>query len=266
VRGNGAPLAGALLLHETSARVVDCAVEENAATAGDGGGLWMLGTQALRVDGSTFARNSAIGSGAAIFVWGAEADLRRTRFLSNQAHVRGGAVYCGLGSVVMTSCATLNDRALLEGGGVYAWGAPSVQLVNLTALDGAPQAVFLWDAIGRVDNSLLWDSGAAPLFVGGASAVAVSWSLVQGGYSGPGNLSTPPMLASPQGADGLPGTGDEDLAPLQGSPCVDAGDSAALPPFATHDLVGAPRRRDDPQAPNTGVGPAPIVDIGARER
>ncbi len=50
-----------------------------------------------------------------------------------------------------------------------------------------------------------------------------------------------------------------------GSPCVDAGDNGAVPASVTTDLDGNPRFFGDPLTPDTGVGTAPIVDMGAYE-
>ncbi|MEZ6233134.1 MAG: GC-type dockerin domain-anchored protein [Phycisphaerales bacterium] len=77
-----------------------------------------------------------------------------------------------------------------------------------------------------------------------------------GTFPGPGVLVTDPLFANPA-------SGDYSLK--RGSPAIDAGDSSAVPPDITTDLLGNPRRVDDPIMPDTGVGPPPIVDIGAFE-
>ena len=51
---------------------------------------------------------------------------------------------------------------------------------------------------------------------------------------------------------------------LPASPCIDAGDNAAAAGLAS-DLDGHARFFDDPATPDTGSGPAPLVDIGAYE-
>ena len=56
-----------------------------------------------------------------------------------------------------------------------------------------------------------------------------------------------------------------DLHLSAGSPCIDAGDNTAVPTGIVTDLDGNARFRDDPSVPDTGVGPAPVVDMGAYE-
>src|SRR5262249_36522693 len=63
----------------------------------------------------------------------------------------------------------------------------------------------------------------------------------------------------------LPGTGVGDFGLAPGSPCIDAGSNPMIPAGATLDLSGHPRKIDDPAVPDTGVGPAPVVDMGALE-
>jgi len=50
-----------------------------------------------------------------------------------------------------------------------------------------------------------------------------------------------------------------------GSPCIDAGDNDAVTATMIVDFNGNPRRVDDPDAPDTGHGAPPIVDMGAYE-
>jgi hypothetical protein len=72
----------------------------------------------------------------------------------------------------------------------------------------------------------------------------------------PGCLDTDPLLVDMLG-------GDYGLLPV--SPCIDSGDGTAVSGSLVFDLAGAPRAFDDPATPDTGVGPAPVVDMGALE-
>jgi hypothetical protein len=76
----------------------------------------------------------------------------------------------------------------------------------------------------------------------------------------------------PNPAD-FPGCIDQDpmldpstLELLGGSPCIDAADNSAWGLGHYTDLAGRPRFVDDPQVPDTGMGSAPIADMGPFER
>jgi hypothetical protein len=88
-------------------------------------------------------------------------------------------------------------------------------------------------------------------YVGTGSLLAISYSIVEGGYLGLGNSSEDPLVIGPEVLDFR-------LQP--GSPCIDAADGAAAPEF---DIDGNPRV-DDPDSPNNGIGP-PWADMGAYE-
>jgi hypothetical protein len=95
---------------------------------------------------------------------------------------------------------------------------------------------------------------------------------------------------NPLGADGIAGTADDDLRLRSDSPCIDAGNSNALPPDMFDidgdgvmteplplDAFGNARILETPATPNTGVPPfstaaitptysgGPITDMGAHE-
>lgn len=73
----------------------------------------------------------------------------------------------------------------------------------------------------------------------------------------PGCVVTDPALVSPDGGD---------LHLGAGSPCIDAGRNSFVPGDAVTDLDGLSRFFDDPDAPDTGVGTPPLVDMGCLER
>ena len=80
---------------------------------------------------------------------------------------------------------------------------------------------------------------------------------------------------TPLGPDGVAGTRDDDLRLASGSPCIDAGDSAALPADGAdtdedcdvyepvpRDVAGHARFADDLLTVDGGIGGPPVVDMG----
>ena len=142
-----------------------------------------------------------------------------------------------------------------------------------------------------VDNSIL-SKASLPLSAivtgGPNSDITIASSNVEGGRASiastgsltfaADNIDADPLFMNPLGPDGLHATGDEDLRLAPGSPCIDAGNNALVPldvydvdgdgdvreplPF---DHLGRPRFVDDPDTPDTGIGSAPLVDMGANE-
>ena len=120
-------------------------------------------------------------------------------------------------------------------------------------------------------------AGSTPEQIAGGQP-DVSYSCVQGGWPGVGNISDDPLPIDPDGADDVTGTEDDNLRLRSGSPCIDAGDNSAVPEDAWDldgdedtaeplpvDLRGAPRFVDNPSTDDTGQGDPPVVDMGAYE-
>jgi hypothetical protein len=106
----------------------------------------------------------------------------------------------------------------------------------------------------QVSNGIIWGNSASAagpeIFVYSGAAVSVSYSDVQGGWAGAGNVDTDPLLIDP-------GSGDYRLS--FGSACIDAGDPAFAPQPGETDLDGNPRLAD-------GDGDGAVrVDMGAYE-
>ncbi len=106
----------------------------------------------------------------------------------------------------------------------------------------------------EIVNSILWGNTANGYDdeLGGAGCYYVTFSDIQGGHSGTGNIDSDPLFLDPL-------TGDLHLG--ANSPAIDAADGDEAP--AT-DLEGRVRW-DDPAVIDTGVGTPTYVDMGAYE-
>ena len=108
-----------------------------------------------------------------------------------------------------------------------------------------------------VTNCIFWGNTApSAAQINGATA-SVSYSCVQGGYEGAGNLSDDPMCVDADGPDDIPGTEDDNLRLLPGSLCIDAGDPDFVPDPGETDLDGHARvlcDRVDMGAYEFGIG------------
>jgi len=92
-----------------------------------------------------------------------------------------------------------------------------------------------------VANCILWSDSPDEIFDEPGSSTTVTYSDVQGGWPGTGNIDADPLFA------------DADGRLLDGSPCIDAGNDAAVPPSVITDLDGNPRIQGE------------CVDMGAFE-
>lgn len=269
------------------------------------GGAINADSAILEMEGCSFESNWAEVAGGAInlLMQGGNARIAQSRFLGNATLHEGGAVRSGSISDVhrleIGDCLFAGGSAA-QGGGIYSFNDLEVRDSTLAANTGSLRGGAIWvdsDDELHLANSVLWDNASpegAALALGfplnGADAV-VTHSLVQGGQAGVfqgagstltwlgGNLDVDPLFADADGPDGDPLTlQDNDWRLSAGSPALDAGDNAEVPPDLLdldgdldlleplpYDLDGGPRFVDD-IAPDTGSGTAPLVDLGAYER
>ncbi len=156
----------------------------------------------------------------------------------------GGAVYGGNGTTVhLVGCLAMNCSAD-EGGGVH-----------------------LSDS-SEVESSIFWNNSDRNGMVGASQVVAptVRYSCVMNMLVGVPGGSVPNPADFPGSFDLDPLLNPLTFELMAGSPCIDAADNLSWDPATLTDLRGRPRFVDDPLAPNTGIGPGPIADMGPLER
>jgi len=166
------------------------------------------------------------------------------------------AIHCDASRPVVSNCLVSggNTGVLASGGngGTDCLGASSPRIQNATITGAATGISANAGSVPIIENSIVWGNTSSQITLDMSSAANVSYSDVQGGWSGMGNIDADPLFA--------PGGGDI----VAGSPCIDAGNNA-VSSLPETDLGGGPRLFDDPATADTGAGTAPLVDIGAAE-
>lgn len=277
---NSATEAGGLYTLSSPVLVRDCTFVGNRAFGSDfsvGGGLSSYFSNA-RVERCRFARNEAELGGGGVYAEGESPVVMNSIFLGNRTtgHEQGwgGGVLNGYHThATIAGCAFIGNQAD-EGGGAYTMVLADPSFVNCTFVSNAATAtgasaggLYCSEfAAVRVTNCIVWGNSGSQIH----GAERVDYSCVEGGMAGDGNTGMSPMLSRlpHAGVDGEWGTVDDDagdLRPGPGSPCIDSGDNSAILAGFVEDLSGGMRRRDDPSTVDSGMGAAPIIDMGAYE-
>lgn len=190
----------------------------------------------------------------------------------------------GVGGIMNSSCNAIIANCVFNGNfgrapqaaGISNHVYSSPLIVNCTftrgirSSTGVPHEAIanFFHSSPTIANCVFWDKGQIQIRSLDGSAPVVNYSIVQGGWSGAGGIGiidADPLFVDSNGPDGIAGTEDDDLRLQPGSPALDAGDNSAVPVGIVTDHSGADRFVDDVNTPDTGVGPAPIVDMGAYE-
>ncbi len=209
----GSPLAESI--------VTNCRFENNVGLLFAGALYASLTT--LSLSDCVFSENEGmVGAGAAVICCGSEAVVTRCDFVENEAGSFGGAILADLAAFAnFDRCLFAGNSTLLYGGAVHT--SVNVSVLNFT------HCVF-WDNSANTEgavrveptcsltllNSIVWGNGSQS--VDGAGAIDISYCDIEGGFAGPGNLSSPPLFQDP-------GSGDFTLDPA--SPCINSGDPAS---------------------------------------
>jgi len=235
--GGPGPMGGGMYNEEGNPTLIRCTFELNAADDYDSDS-WAAGLMNhlgnIRLTDCVFAYNRTVNWGGGMANVG-NAVLERCRFVGNFARLYGGAIYNSRGLLTMSNCLLeQNSSQWYPSGGIINYGR--CEVTNCTFVRNSNYA--LVHSSGHqgdyimVQNSIFWDGGQEIADTSGTIDVQVSYSDVQGGWPGQGNLNANPLFVDPN-------AGNYRLLP--NSPCIDDGNNAAIPPSVTTDLDGRPR-------------------------
>lgn len=175
----------------------------------EGGGAYLKDSSPT-IRHCIFRNNQATLTGGGLHIAGqSEPLVQNCTFAWNTSLVTGGAIHVASGAPVMRNCTVVRNKAMDRGAGVS------------TSNDGPV----------TLANCILWDNAPGQLL----GNPVVSFSNIQDGWAGPGNMNEDPLFADPD-------TGDFHLKSQAGrwdratatwvrddatSPCIDAGDPNA---------------------------------------
>lgn len=249
--------AGMENLHCSSVAVTDCSLVNNYA-GNRGGGIHSFNVSSITVTRCSFVGNDAAGaSGGGMNTSNSSLEVTDTVLADNWASDDGGGMFIGSSSSWITNCVFLDNRASDNGGGIYNWNNSSPVVTNCTFADNSGNhgggAMYNRNfSSPTLTNCVLWSNSPNAIENRTESTPTVTYSDVQGGHVGAGNINANPMFVDLAGGN---------LELQQSSLCIDAANGDVAP---TADIAGIPRH-DDSGTTNTGVGSPPYVDMGAYE-
>ncbi|MHC5112323.1 MAG: right-handed parallel beta-helix repeat-containing protein [Planctomycetota bacterium] len=250
----------------------------------DEGGAIRIDSGHVTVEDSVLENNWTDRYGGAIYVRApSTAMLTNSHFKGNRSDRDGGAVFVS-GTLEAVGCLFEGNTTDDDGGAIF---GGSLALTNCTITGnrtdesyGEGQGVFATN-ISKISNSIIWgnyNEDSSDELTQLAGSFDLHYSLVEGWTGGGiGNLDVDPEFVMPgfyeDSGDGASEWIAGDYRLLQDSPAIDAADGLVdIAPFNTLfdpipliTIEGTPRFIDIADVEDTGVGPAPLPDIGAFE-
>ncbi len=279
---NSQDSGGGMYNQSGSPTVTRCTFSGNTtgSSGSSGGGMYNFSSNPT-VTYCTFSGNTTGGDGGGMTNFSGNPTVSHCTFSGNSAGTRGGGMYNALGNPTVSHCTfSGNSAGSSGGGGMHNIGAsPTVSHCTFSgnsAGSGGGGGMTNSTTAGNpgtgsnpvVTNCILWGDTPDEVYNNsffGPSVPVITYCDVQGGYVGTDNINANPLFVDANGGDNVFGTPDDNLRLAANSPCIDAGNNAAVPAGVTTDLDGNNRFLDDPDAPDTGVGGCAIVDRGAYE-
>lgn len=213
-------------------------------------------TNSAVLDGFTITGGNSNHFGGGMYNRYASPSIANCIFKGNTTTSYGGGLGNELSSSPkLTNCVFIGNTAS-AGGGLFNTYSSDPVLTNCSFSGNSATtagAVYNYFAgAATMQNCIVWGNSSG-IVNGIGSDATVTYSIVQGGYTGTGNLNVDPLFVS-QPAIGLDASGDLHLQAC--SPAIDAGDNTGAP---TSDLDGNTRpfnATDKPEA---------LADLGAYE-
>ena len=246
-------MGGGMFNNNVSPTVKNCVFTGNTAVYA--GGAVCNNNASPRFVSCTFLGNKTtfeyntdyLGGGGAVLNWYGSPVFAQCTFKSNSS-LYGGAMDNYASSSILENCIFARNRSTYVGGAMLNCYNATVAVTNCTfsgnQTDNSGGAIYENQACTTIKNSILWNDTAkynGPEINGDCPLAPVTYSCIQGGHSGDGNIDVDPLLV---------GDADSTLQLGSGSPCLDTGTADGTP---TADILGRVRP--------AGSG----VDMGAYE-
>lgn len=259
--------AGIIILTSGNPTIRNCSFIGNRCTFGGGAGYIYQAQGTFQncefIDNIGGTYGGAFDTNATTVRW------ENCYFRNNQASRAGAIESYGSSQSTITNCVFVLNKATStnSGGAVWAGTSSAVTIRNSTFVKNSTTATtgggfFNTGGTSTVANCIFWGntgSGGSTtnnqITASGGTNV-VSYCLVQNGATGTGNISTTPSFVDLA-------ANDVHLQPASAG--IDAGSNTLIPTGVTLDHDGNARRVDIAEVADTGVGTAPIVDMGAYE-
>ncbi len=241
---------GAIWFGGGTLSILDSLFHKNSSNSGAGAIFLSGDLSAINVVRTDFVGNSG-GSSGAIGTFGGSLDFIDCRFIDNIAETGyAGAISLGLARGTFTNCIFSGNSAATIGGAITGTGTVfdgnpdlgRLRIVNSTFYgNSAPSggAIALTDLLASIHNSVIWGNGADPVEEGNFGEV--SYSIVEGGNDGTGNIDANPLFVDAEGGD---------LRLRNESPAIDAATAEPPPdslfiPVPDVDIDGVARPQGD---------------------
>jgi parallel beta-helix repeat protein len=263
--GGGIYLTGS----STSATIENTTISSNIARFG--GGISLRNSATVTITSSTISSNTAnVYDGGGIHLNGSTVNIYKSIISGNTARYGGGiAAENGATTMIKNTIISGNSaqgQSYSDGGGIYNTSS-TLTIINSTI--SGNKAVRYGGGLQQryveatVVNTIFWGNSASTnneINLSNGGTVNATYSDIQGGWAGTGNIDADPLFVNQRPAFEAPTTaGDYHIT--SGSPCIDTGTNTGL----SDDIDGDSRPQDGDGLGAGTTGDGSDYDIGSDE-
>ncbi len=224
IEGNSVNLwGGGIHCHTSSPTITNCEILGNAASE-RGGGIYCDGNSLPRITDCTISGNSTLDDGGGISCSGnSNPNISSCFIAQNIALDNGGAIWCYNSDPEITNCMIFENTADNVGGGAFLNSNSDPKITHCTITDNSAGVngggiCCDYGSSPIIKNCILWNDSPQEFYIISGDP-DVTYSDVQGGWPGEGNIDSDPLFVDP---------GSDDYHLQRGSPCIDAGIDAGV--------------------------------------
>ncbi len=256
--GNVSTIGGGIYCRYSSPTITDCRIIGNHAGEKGGGIFCRDGNATIRrcqVIGNTVHEDyNLTGKGAGIMVWGCSPLIENCIITNNSTtgtNGHGGGIHGRDGAnPTIRNCLIFGNYAVNYGGGINNGYNASCIVESCTVADNTAgsQGGGINGNNAIITNSIVWNNSGTEIR---GDFIEVSYSNIEGGFSGIGNIDQYPAY-------------DSNYHLLSYSPCIDAGDPNFIPTYKETDVDGEARvmnSRIDMGADEYTSTPTPFLEV-----
>ena len=264
---------------DVSGTIQDNEINSNTTTE-YGGGICSEGTNSLTIQNNIIINNEAdYGAGIYCSSTSSAAIIQNNEISLNEAKTNGGGICCRIdasptiinniisenfanedgggiccydNSSPMIQNNEISLNSALYGGGIYCYSS-SPTIINNTVSGNSSiggGGIFCWyHSYPKVTNTILWADFPYEIYVDTSSEIDITYSDIQDGWPGEGNIDADPLFIDPD-------NGDYHLN--DSSPCIGAG--IMTPDVPATDIEGNPRPNPPGSNPDMGAYENPLAE------
>ena len=196
ITGNHASQGGGVASYLSNVTLISCNIAGNTSDH-EGGGLYIRTSERISMTRCVIENNTASSSGGGIFNRSSEISAIGCLIQGNRSSTDGGGLRNHDATSTLRHCAIVNNSAVRYGGGVCNSGNSTANLENCTTCGNSSTKggglLNEGGATSTLTYCIFWEN--APQSISNEiSTATATYSCIEGGYTGTGNISVDPLF------------------------------------------------------------------------